>query len=173
MSECHSRPQQLLAALAFMLAALSAAAAPLRPFEVDSLRQILAARAGRSVVVAFWATDCPPCRAELAHWGEWKQRHPDVDVLLVNVDPPELQAEAAQALAAVRLAGVETWGFADAYAERLRWSVDPAWRGEVPRTHLYDAEHRLTVRAGRCEPRDLERWAAAIATPGQRADRQR
>ena len=59
------------------------------------------------------------------------------------------------------LAGLETWAFADAYVERLRWSVDPAWRGEVPRTHLYDARHRLTLRAGGIAARELDRWAAA------------
>ena len=62
-----------------------------------------------------------------------------------------------------RLAGVETWSFADAYLERLRWSVDPQWRGEVPRTHLYDAGHRLTVHTGSVEPQELDRWAANAA----------
>jgi hypothetical protein len=54
--------------------------------------------------------------------------------------------------------GIETWGFADDYAEPLRWSVDKAWHGELPRTYFFDAAHRADARSGRLDEGWVRAW---------------
>lgn len=147
-------------AASLLLAAGGASAAELRPFDSGSLAAIRAAQAGRPFVLAFWSVHCPPCREELAHWGAWQRKHPGVRFLLVATDEPADQELAASFLARHDLARVETWAYADAYVERLRWSVDSKWRGELPRTYFYDAGHRAEARSGKLDPAWVEAWLA-------------
>jgi thiol-disulfide isomerase/thioredoxin len=41
---------------------------------------------GSSVILAFWASWCAPCRIELPALSAWAKEHPEVKVLAVNVD---------------------------------------------------------------------------------------
>lgn len=147
-------------AAALLLAAAGALGAELRPFDAQSLQAIRAAQAGKPFVLAFWSVHCPPCREELAHWGAWQRRHPQVRFVLVATDEPGDRELAASALARHDLDRVETWVVADAYVERLRWSVDPKWRGELPRTYFYDARHRAEARSGKLDAAWVEDWLA-------------
>lgn len=135
-----------------------APADPVRAFERHSVQAIRDAHAGQAFVLAMWSVYCEPCRDELATLGRFKAAHPHVPVVLVAADPPE-DAEAIRAmLAQYDLAGVETWAFADAFVERLRYAVDPRWRGELPRTYFYDAEHRASAVSGRIDAVQLSDW---------------
>jgi hypothetical protein len=58
---------------------------------------------------------------------------------------------------------VQTWIFDDEFSERVRFAVDRTWRGELPRTYLYDAAHRAEARSGKLDERWLEGWLERAA----------
>ena len=136
------------------------AAAP-QPFVVGSLQEILAQHAGKPVIVAFWSVGCTHCPAELKTLGALKRRHPGLNVVLVAADTPEDGPETQRLAARYGLGKVPQWVFADPIPERLRMDIDRRWYGELPRTHFYDAAHRLEAVAGVVPEARLRDWIAA------------
>ncbi len=153
----------VLIALAAAVALLPAVAgaAELRPFGRGSWQQIVAAHADRPTVIAFWSLGCPPCIAEMPLWRDLAENHPEVAVVLVATDPAEESERLSRVLARHGVAGLETWVFADDFVERLRFEVDPAWRGELPRTHLLAPGKQPQVVTGLLEKPALGRWLGA------------
>lgn len=141
-----------LAALAALLPA-SAVAAPIRwqAFAAGSESALRQQLRGRPFVLAFWSVHCPPCRDELALWAEWQRRFPQLRLLLVNTDLDEELPVAEQILAKAGASRLEHWVLADEMVERVRWTVDPAWRGELPMTRFYDATHQAQTRLGKLD----------------------
>jgi len=152
----------LLAAL--LAAPIWAQAADPRPFDAASPRAIDAAHAGKPYVLVLWSLYCEPCRDEMAHWKALRRRYPGVPVVLVSTDSPGERATVVEFLKRYDPGAVESWIFADEYSERVRYAVDPAWRGELPRTYLFDAAHRSEGRSGRFDQRWIEGWLAAQGT---------
>lgn len=152
--------------VAGLLACVSAAHAELplqgdlhlRAFERDSLAMIRQAHAGQPFVLAMWSVYCEPCRAEMEMLSRFKAANPEVRVVLIAADPPEDADAVRRMLLQHAPAGAETWAFADAFVERLRYAVDPRWRGELPRTYLFDAEHQSTAVSGAIKEDALATW---------------
>jgi thiol-disulfide isomerase/thioredoxin len=161
-----SRRLCLLAALslAVSLVAPGAYAEPavsgMRGFDAASLDAIRKTNAGKPFVLAFWSIHCAPCIEDMGDWRALKQKYPDLPIVLVTTDPPTQHAAAARMLAKYRAGPVETWGFTDEFGERVRFAVDRAWRGELPRTYFYDAAHHPQVRSGRIDLSWTEAWFA-------------
>jgi hypothetical protein len=148
-----------LALLAFAAPAL--AQAPLRAFDAASIESIRQQHAKRPFVLAFWSIHCEPCVREMAIWKDLTARHPTVPVLLVSTDPPAERERVLRFLATHDPgAAVQRWQYADDFEERIRHAVDPRWRGELPRTYLFDAAHRAEAKTGLPDPVELERWLA-------------
>ncbi len=143
--------------LGLLTCAIATAGEP-RLFEPGSLEAIRAARAGRPFVLALWSLDCGHCRDELALLARTRQAQPRLDLVLVSTDAPEARALAARSLEAAGLGSVESWIFGAEAPERLRWAIDRKWRGELPRTYFFDAEHRVSPVSGKLDPARLARW---------------
>jgi thiol-disulfide isomerase/thioredoxin len=146
-------------------AGLAAAAESVRPFVAGSLATIIAAREGKPFIVAFWSVACTHCPAELKMLGELKRQYPKLDVVLVAADTPEQASATARLAASYGLGRVEQWVFADPMPERLRFEIDRRWYGELPRTQLYDGQHRIESVSG-VVPRDkLLAWMKTHVQP--------
>lgn len=130
----------------------------LLPFDAESMARIRQEMAGQPFLLAFWSVHCEPCRDEMPQWRVLRQRFPGVHVLLVAADEPGEHGRVLDFLAAHDLTGVRTYAYDDAFAERIRHSVDPRWRGELPRAYFFDAAHRVSARSGRLGPAQLEKW---------------
>jgi hypothetical protein len=64
------------------------------------------------------------------------------------------------------LGKIEAWQFGDAAEERLRYTVDPTWHGELPRAVFFNPKHEPTAHSGVPDAAWTEAWFAA-ARPGK------
>ena len=153
----------MIRAFCFFIAFLfanPANAGELKPFDAKSPAAIAQAHAGRPYVLVLWSLYCDPCRHEMKLWGPLQEKYPGVGFVLVSTDAESDRAMTAEFLRRHDLRGVETWMFADEFSERVRHAIDPAWRGELPRTYVYDAAHRRHAHSGVLDPKALESWLA-------------
>jgi thiol-disulfide isomerase/thioredoxin len=148
----------LPALAAALLLATAAGAGELRVFDADSMQTIEQEHAGSRFIVAVWATDCPPCRRELALLSDFSADHPEVPVVLIATDPPDNAAAVDQVLESFTLPAADAWRFGAAGAERLRYTIDPGWRGEMPRSYLYGEDGERVGISGPVSAELLQRW---------------
>ncbi|MBU2098450.1 MAG: TlpA family protein disulfide reductase [Gammaproteobacteria bacterium] len=120
----------------------------IEPFGPQTFAELKAQFAGKPFVVSLWSVDCAPCRVELDMLGQMKKADPEFPLLVISTDSIENREDAADILDEYQLADETTWMFADSFVERLRFSIDPAWYGELPRSYFYDAEHNMMSHSG-------------------------
>jgi len=130
-----------------------------------SMQQIRSAHAGQPFVLSLWSITCSHCPAELAQLGKLQQQHPDLNVVLVSTDSPDDATALSAMLAGHGLEGAEAWVYADGFTERLRYEIDPRWGGELPRTYLFDRQHRVMAHSGALTPAQLQHWAVTASLP--------
>lgn len=140
-------------------------AAGLRPFVDGSLQDITATREGKPFLLALWSVDCPPCMKELKHLRQLREEYPALDVVLVSTDGSEDLETAQQVLESFDLDKGDNWIFADGYAERLRYGIDPAWFGELPRAYFYAIDHQRLAVSGALSLDRLRHWARQLQLP--------
>jgi len=90
-----------------------------------------------------------------------------VAVLLTACAPPPRPATLDGAIeAAINDAGLgsaESWAFTDRFYERLRYEIDPAWAGELPRTEMIARDGTVTVLRGVADLAKVRAWLDAQA----------
>jgi thiol-disulfide isomerase/thioredoxin len=156
--------KRCLLAVIFLAASLAAAAgaetpSELKPFVRGSWQQMLRSHAGRPTLVHFWGVTCGPCKVELPLLGRFMKDHSDLDVVTISADlVPNLPGAAHAMLEKAGLGSAENWLFSDGFVERLRFEIDPAWQGEIPRTLLIARDGTVTTIEGSAEIPELEKW---------------
>ncbi len=131
-----------------------------RPFGQGSMKEIALAHAGKPFILAFWSLSCVHCKSNLELFGKLLQQHPELSLVLVSTDAPEESAIMATQQK-YGLEKLQTWAFADRFVERLYFEIDRRWRGELPRTYLYDATHQARAVTGKLDEAETERWVKA------------
>lgn len=150
----------LLATLA--CAAAPAAALEFKPYGRGVFAKLRETHVGRPFVAHFWSVTCPPCVAELPEWAKIVAQKQGLDVVFVNADQSGDQPRAAARLEKAGLAALIHYGFADDFADRLYFEVDPSWRGELPYTALVDAEGQLVTVTGTLDDPLIVEWLGKI-----------
>ena len=152
----------LVALLLALVAIRHAEAADPLPFERGSWARLRASHAGEPTVIHFWGLTCGPCLVELPHWGKLLAERPDLRLVLVAADPlPQDPERVATTLRGAGLDGRESWSFIDRFYERLRYEIDPAWAGELPRTVMIDRDGKATVLPGVADLNRVRAWLDA------------
>ena len=133
----------------------------LKPFVRGSWRDVMRSHAGRPTIVHFWGVTCGPCKVELPLLGQFMKDHPAIDVVTISADlVPDLPGATRSMLEKAGLWPAENWIFSDGFVERLRFEIDPAWQGDIPRTILISREGTVTTIEGSAEMQDLEKWSS-------------
>ena len=69
-------------------------------------------------------------------------------------------------LAKAGLDSAESWMFADAFEEKLRFEIDSDWQGEMPRTILIGRDGAVTALAGKADMVRVRHWLDEQARVG-------
>lgn len=141
-----------------LLLATHCATAELRTFTENSLDDIERAHTGKPFLLHLWSLDCASCLKEMRLLSGWLQEHPEVRLVMLSTDGPQMAREVERMLRGNGLDQTEGWLFAEANAPQLRYAIDPRWYGEMPRTYFYDAAHRRTAKSGALTIQHLEAW---------------
>lgn len=147
--------------LVMLLACTAAQAQELKPFVRGSQQTIMASHQGKPFILALWSLDCTHCIDDMALFGKLTKQYRNLDLVLVSTDAPEQKLQIARTLHRYLLEHAESWVFADNYAERLRFEVDPQWYGELPRTYFFDGAGHSTAISGKIDGEQIERWIRA------------
>jgi thiol-disulfide isomerase/thioredoxin len=133
----------------------------LRPFVRGSWQEVLRSHAGRPTLVHFWGVTCGPCKVELPLLGQFMKDHGEIDVVTISADlVPNLPVATRAMLEKAGLWLAENWIFSEGFVERLRFEIDPAWQGDIPRTLLIARDGTVTTIEGSAEIPELEKWSA-------------
>ena len=151
-----------------LFCAVAVNATELRVFDPAGMRAIEKEHAGDRFIVAVWSTDCPPCRRELSLLGAFRAEHPGVPVVLIATDPPENAELVERVLESFDLPGADFWLFGDSGADRLRYTIDSGWRGEMPRSYLYDRDGSRVGLSGPISKDLLESWLEQTSSEKER-----
>ncbi|CAN5905975.1 TlpA disulfide reductase family protein [soil metagenome] len=158
--------RSLLLGVMLALAALGPAQAETQPFERGSWATLRSQHAGKPTVIHFWGLTCAPCLVEMPAWGKLQAERRDLNLVLLAADPlPQDPARLDATLQRAGLGKSESWGFTDRFYERLRYEIDPAWAGELPRTVMIDRDGKVQVLSGVADLATVKAWLDAQAKP--------
>jgi len=129
-----------------------------REFTAESFEEIKAGFEGQEFLLGLWSVDCPPCMVEMEFMAKLVELNPDLAYVLVSTDPIDQRDYSAEFLEDVGLGGKESWMFADSFVERLRFSIDPNWYGELPRSYFFDNNHAMKSHSGIVNEELLQQW---------------
>ncbi len=130
----------------------------IQPFDSATFAKIKERYTTETVLVLIWSLDCHHCKDGMARAASLHAKHPDLNLVLVNVDAQEAAPEVERIISTLRLDSAENWQFTDIPAPRLRATIDPEWYGELPRSYLIDDSGKARGFSGRVAPTLLEYW---------------
>jgi thiol-disulfide isomerase/thioredoxin len=128
------------------------------PFDMNTRRVIEKRYIDQPLIISFWSIDCPYCIDDLKKLGKALSKNTNVKLITVCVDGKESAKKAERILSQANLPKHEQYQYAEVDEDRLRYNIDPAWYGELPRTYFYDAAHQVTPLSGKISNSFLDKW---------------
>ena len=128
------------------------------PFDMNTRKVIEKRYIDQPLIISFWSIDCLYCIDDLKKLGKALSKNTNVKLITVCVDGKESAKKAERILSQANLPKHEQYQYAEVDEDRLRYNIDPAWYGELPRTYFYDAAHQVTPLSGKISNSFLDKW---------------
>lgn len=144
--------------LILLCAILSFVHAEVKHYDVGSLKEIEQYYDGQEFLLILWSHDCPPCRQELEYLEIIQKQMVLKNIVLINTDGKDELARVEEILTLHNLMVLDNWIFANDNIERLRYSIDENWAGELPKSYFYSIAHERRVKSGSLSIELLKRW---------------
>jgi len=128
------------------------------PFEINTRNVIEKKYLNQPLIISFWSIDCPYCIDDLKKLGKALSKNKNVKLITVCVDGKESAKKAERILNLAHLPEHERYQYAEVDEDKLRYSIDPTWYGELPRTYFYDTAHQVTPLSGKIPNSFLYAW---------------
>ena len=147
-------------AVLFFLFVASSQAADIQEFKSASMNNLIQNQKGKAFVLVVWSLDCEFCQASLATLGNSRKTNKNVRVVTIGTD--SLLDEQNASLMKQKLNGFgllkDAWAFGEEAPERLRFSVDPKWHGEMPRSYWFGANGQSKALSGVIKTDEIEKF---------------
>jgi thiol-disulfide isomerase/thioredoxin len=137
--------RKLLAVLLVTLAT-GAVAADFTSLDRPTGRSLTAAASHtRPTVVALWTSDCVYCKKNLRTLATLAKTNRQLRIVTVAAEVPGPATRPE-----IDKTGVpgERYAYGDDVPEALAYALDPHWRGELPRTYLFDGKGGVQAVSG-------------------------
>lgn len=133
-----------------------------KAFNSGSYQEILLANIDKPFILSVWSIDCPSCLKDMDVIYRLHQKHPDLTIILLSTDEPTTKVEVEEILSRFHLNTLENWMFGSDDDQKLRYEIDPAWYGELPRTYFLDQKHNRIAKSGAMNLNEFEDQIAKI-----------
>ena len=90
--------------------------------------------------------------------GKQAQQKLQSDLVLISTDTGLERTALLSVLARYRLQHLHSYVFDDNPAQSLRYTIDPAWYGELPRSYLFTRQHTRQAISGLLSEEELLNW---------------
>lgn len=142
-----------LAAFAAIVLSLPAAAAGFIPLDRAAARTLVDPAAHKQpTVIALWSADCVHCKKNLRFLAGMARTSKQVRIITVATEPES--AELASLLDATGIPG-KRYAYGSDSPEAVAFALDPAWRGELPRTLLLNGKGGRKAISGTLNEADM------------------
>lgn len=123
--------------LLLVLAGMKAAAAePFLVLDRQGARSMVEVKSHSApTIIALWSSDCAHCKSNLKLFARMASDYPRLRLITIAVEP--FSEELAVPLDRLGVPGTR-YAYGPESPEALAHALDPKWRGELPRTLLFD-----------------------------------
>ncbi|MCA1578131.1 MAG: TlpA family protein disulfide reductase [Acidobacteria bacterium] len=140
------------------------------PIDTDALKNLLTQQRQQPLLVNFWATFCDPCRDEFPDLVKIDKEYRPQSLEFVTVsldDMADIKTSVPEFLHSMK-ATMPAYLLNASDPEPAINVVDPAWRGDLPATYLYNEKGEIVYKhIGRVKPEELRNAIEKLVKKGE------
>ncbi len=147
----------VFAAFLFASTFVSADEITIKPYQKGDWSSILNLADSKPMAVHFWGVTCAPCVKEMPQWSKFLLSDKAAKVVFVQVEDvsPEM---IRKMLRQANLGNANNYYITSSFDERLRYEIDPKWRGETPITIFIDKAGKQKMTVGSVNFQSVKAW---------------